>query len=212
MKKVGQVLADERHRRRISLEEVSKITKIKVRFLEAMEQNDFSALPPSAFVRGFLKTYAEELGLDSVTILALFRRDFKINDRGEIIPREFLKPEYRKRSVLTPRLTTALTIVGVIGIVLTYAGWQWYQLQQPPFLNVAQPTDFAIVQKQVVIEGKTESDAVVFVNSNPVAISVDGTFTTQVFFDELGDHTITVRAEDRKKRATSVQRTVTVRE
>ena len=212
MKKVGQILADERKRRRIPITEISQSSKIKTSFLEAIERNEFGSLPPSAFVRGFLKTYAEAVGLDATTILALFRRDYKVNDQGEVIPREFLNPVYRKKTLLSPKLTTALTVMAVLIMIGSYVGWQWYQLQQPPMLQVDRPLDLEIVSKQIIIEGKTESDAVVFVNSNPVSVSADGFFKTQIYFDDLGDHTITLKAEDRNMRATTLQRTVTVSE
>jgi cytoskeletal protein RodZ len=60
----GEILSRERRLRSISLREVSDATKISVRHLEALERNDFAALPGGAFNKGFLRAYAVFIGLD----------------------------------------------------------------------------------------------------------------------------------------------------
>jgi cytoskeleton protein RodZ len=66
----GEGLRRERQMRRISLEEISETTKISVRFLEALENEEFSKLPGGIFVRSFIRSYANYLGLDADGVLA----------------------------------------------------------------------------------------------------------------------------------------------
>lgn len=66
----GEGLRRERQMRRISLEEISETTKISVRFLGALESEDFSQLPGGIFVRSFIRAYANYLGLDADSIVA----------------------------------------------------------------------------------------------------------------------------------------------
>src|SRR5258708_5239696 len=73
MKELGQFLRDKREERGMSLEEVSVATKIGVRVLLAIEEGDLSKLPPKAFVRGFIQSYAKYLGLDVKEILGKFQ-------------------------------------------------------------------------------------------------------------------------------------------
>ncbi|MFQ5766596.1 MAG: helix-turn-helix domain-containing protein [Acidobacteriota bacterium] len=54
----------ERKLREISLREISLGTKISIRYLEALERNDFASLPGGAFNKGFLRAYAAFIGLD----------------------------------------------------------------------------------------------------------------------------------------------------
>ncbi len=62
--KIGGVLERARNERGLSLQEVEQATKIRKRYLSGLEQEDFGALPDTVYVQGFLKTYANFLGLD----------------------------------------------------------------------------------------------------------------------------------------------------
>lgn len=61
---IGKTLEQARKARGLSIKEVEQATKIRARYLEALEREDFGVLPDAVYVRGFLKTYAGYLGLD----------------------------------------------------------------------------------------------------------------------------------------------------
>lgn len=210
MKKVGVVLNEARLKHQIKLEDVANATKIRIEYLQAIEENNFTSLPPAIFVKGFLQHYARYLRLDEQTVLALFRRDFKVGAKGKIIPREFLKPISRRRNIFTPHLTTVISVGTVLLCVLGYVGFQWYRLQQPPRLEVYTPKENETVSQSVVVSGKTQSDAVVYVNGTPISLDTEGVFQTDVTLTANGEQTITIRAEDRKNRGTEIQRKVKV--
>lgn len=69
---VGRILRNQRETRRMSLAEVSRITRIPVGALSSIEGNQFDNLPGEVFVRGFLKAYAGSVGLDSAEIVARY--------------------------------------------------------------------------------------------------------------------------------------------
>jgi hypothetical protein len=62
--KIGQTLEKARNERGLTLDEVEHATKIRKRYLAGLEREDFGALPDAVYARGFLKTYANYLGLD----------------------------------------------------------------------------------------------------------------------------------------------------
>lgn len=64
MPSFGEELKRERELREISLREVAEATKVNIRFLEAMERNDFSSLPGGLFNKGFVRAYAQFVGID----------------------------------------------------------------------------------------------------------------------------------------------------
>lgn len=70
--KLGESLRKERELRGITLEDISTRTKVNVRFLEAIEDDDLSALPAKAFAKGFLRSYARVVGLDEELVLTNF--------------------------------------------------------------------------------------------------------------------------------------------
>ena len=61
---IGAVLERARRERGLSLRDVEHATKIRTRYLDGLEREDFSVLPDAVYVQGFLKTYANFLGLD----------------------------------------------------------------------------------------------------------------------------------------------------
>ncbi len=69
---VGKFLQQERERKGLSLEAVSKVTRISARSLEAMESDDFVALPAPIFIRSFLKAYANVIGVDANKVITLY--------------------------------------------------------------------------------------------------------------------------------------------
>lgn len=212
MKKVGEVLSEYREKLNIPLEKVAQITKIRTEFLEAIEANRFEELPAEPFVKGFLHSYAQFLGLDPETILALLRRDFKTGEKGKVVPRQFLRPLTRKRSWINPHVTVIASVSIVVSLVVAYAAIQVWRLQQPPMLVVSSPLQSAVLGRNVIVKGMTRSDAVVSVDSMPIAINPDGEFETSLFYPDNGTYSIIIQAEDRHKRVTMVQRTVTVKE
>lgn len=69
---VGALLKRQRESKRMSLAEVSRVTRIPVPSLEAIERDHFDDLPGEVFVRGFLKAYAQALSLSQEEVLARY--------------------------------------------------------------------------------------------------------------------------------------------
>ena len=75
---LGDQLRAERERRGAVLEQVSEATKIRTTYLEALEAHDWNALPADVFTRGYLRSYAEYLGLDQEHLLKVYARERRI--------------------------------------------------------------------------------------------------------------------------------------
>lgn len=69
----GETLRREREMRGVTLEEISATTKISTRFLEALEEEEFSKLPGGIFTRSFIRAYANYLGLDEERVMAEYQ-------------------------------------------------------------------------------------------------------------------------------------------
>lgn len=70
---IGALLEQRRLERGLSLRDVEQATKIRTRYLEGLEREDYGALPDAVYVQGFLKTYANFLGLDGEQLSREFR-------------------------------------------------------------------------------------------------------------------------------------------
>ncbi len=71
---IGETLRETRNRRKIGLVEVEAAIKIRVRYLQAMENEEWDALPGGAYTRGFIRTYASHLGLDGERLAEEYRQ------------------------------------------------------------------------------------------------------------------------------------------
>jgi cytoskeletal protein RodZ len=70
---LGQVLRKARLERKISIEDLEETTKIRKRYLEAIEEGNYKILPGSFYVRAFIKSYAEAVGLDPSEVLRMYQ-------------------------------------------------------------------------------------------------------------------------------------------
>jgi cytoskeleton protein RodZ len=209
-KTVGELLQEERELRRISLEELSQRTRIRLEYLQALELNQFEKLPAATFVKGYIKTYGQLFGFEYQPLLALLRRDYGESAKGQLVPRDFIQPVLKKRVEWAPASTALIAAIAIFVTLFSYVGWQWYALNRPPMLQVTNPSDNQIVAPQVEIAGQTTTDATVTVNAQTIPLATDGTFTTQIFIPRQGIATITIEAKDRRGKSTVVQRTVQV--
>jgi len=72
MESVGQYLRQQREAKSMSLEEVARATRVPMSSVERLELDQFDELPGEVFVRGFMKSYARAVGIDSDDVLARY--------------------------------------------------------------------------------------------------------------------------------------------
>ena len=75
LSELGKLLRKAREERGYSLDDVQDITKIRKRYLEAIEEGDYKVLPGTFYARAFVKNYAETVGLDAEELLRLYQRE-----------------------------------------------------------------------------------------------------------------------------------------
>jgi cytoskeletal protein RodZ len=90
MESLGKFLRKERETRNISLEEVSKFTKIKQHHLKAIEEGRPELLPPAPYVKGYLNVYAKYLTLDPKNIVLRYEEYLK-----SLIPPESIELQHQ---------------------------------------------------------------------------------------------------------------------
>src|SRR4051794_15342821 len=105
--------------RGLTLTEVSDATKIRVRYLRALEAEDWDVMPAPAYARGFLRTYAAYLGLDADALVEESRRSVE-PPAVEARPSERASPAapgIRARGPIGPRAIAAIAVAAVVLVV-----------------------------------------------------------------------------------------------
>ena len=128
---IGRLLEHKRKERGLTLEEVEQATKIRKRYLTGLERDDYAILPDAVYARGFLKTYANYLGLDGEALSRQLKSSTKTRrERGiNYNPRpqsDFEKPLItpsglgggKKRKVYTSAIMTLLVALLALAAVI----------------------------------------------------------------------------------------------
>lgn len=126
MEEVGRALREARERLGYTLDEVERATRIRARHLEALEAGDLDRLPSPVHARGFLRNYADFLGLDSDDLLLRFAEHLQARGRAAAIERD-TRPSVTVRRrrpawLSVDLLVAALVIVAVLAVVVWGAG------------------------------------------------------------------------------------------
>ena len=107
MFEIGNSLREARTRRQIDLPQAEQATKIRVRYLRALEEERFEQLPSQTYVKGFLRTYADYLGLYGQLYVDEFNSRFAIGDDHDGGPRRSSVRRMPSMSSFTMRPTVA---------------------------------------------------------------------------------------------------------
>jgi cytoskeletal protein RodZ len=116
----GQALREAREDLGVSLAEAERETRVNRRYLEALENEDASAMPPAVYTRGFIRTYCQYLGLDPEGMLDLYGPQQAIEDNVEIrsIPAEINAPRsipFGPAAILAGLIVASLLVVYLWG-------------------------------------------------------------------------------------------------
>lgn len=120
MSKISEILKQEREKQGLSLEEVSKKTRISITFLNLIESNEIEKLPSYAHAFGFIRSYASYLKLNEKEIEDIFKKEFsrdnfgkKNSDFGNTQKKKIKsrKPNFNKVLLITLGATVALSLI-----------------------------------------------------------------------------------------------------
>jgi cytoskeleton protein RodZ len=114
---IGSSLREARMRQGLDFPELEAATKIRGKYLRALEDEDFTQLPAETYVKGFLRTYAEHLGLDGQLYVDEFNSRYGVGEEAEQPARRTRTSRPRQRR----RLEAKVLILSLAGIALVTA-------------------------------------------------------------------------------------------
>jgi cytoskeleton protein RodZ len=122
MFEIGGSLREARLKRNLTSADVQKAIRIRDRYLQALEEERWEALPGDAYVKGFLRTYADYLGLDGNLYVEEYNSRFARPDEPQLVPERFARSGSRfgGAGFLRPLVVVAV----IVAIVAGLAAWQ----------------------------------------------------------------------------------------
>jgi cytoskeletal protein RodZ len=190
--KLGEVLRAAREGKGVDLARVERDTKIRERYLSALERGEYRDLPGAVYTKGFLRNYGAYLGLDPEYLIDLYRIE-TASAAGERATRAAAPPRplgARRRPrafVVTPGAVVAAILTIMVGGFVAYLGFEFVNFARTPELRITDPPGNVSghTELEIIVRGVTEPNASVKVNNMPE--------NPTVFADAEGNFEVTVR-------------------
>ena len=218
--KLGEVLRTAREAKGVDLARVERETKIRERYLAALERGDYRELPGAVYTRGFLRNYGAYLGLDAEELIDLYRLETSTAaaERASMpTPPKPLATRRARAFVLTPNLIVAAMLTVLVGAFFAYLGYQLVTFARTPDLRITDPPSnvSGYTELEITIRGDTEPNATITVDGlaeNPtVTADADGAFAVTVRLVP-GSNVIRLTADDPRtgRQSETEERTIVV--
>jgi cytoskeletal protein RodZ len=214
--RLGEILRAQREKRSITLDQAAADTRIREKFLQALEDGDHQSLPGAVYTKGFLRNYAEYLDLGSEELIALFNQERGLQTEPN---RKFrpMRPIGRRNLVFTPAVFVPIIVLAVVGLFIGYLYYQFTSFAVAPMLDVSDPATDSIAQdSHFVIRGRTVPTGTVTVQVFPGPLTVpdikpasDGTFSAPITLTAGANHLV-IKVLDQSGKASEINRSVTL--
>ena len=203
MKTVGQIIRTARQKRGLAIDQLSHLTKIDSKYIEALEQNNYSQLPSETFTKGFIRNLSLRLDLNPHEMVAIFRRDYRH-------PQPIVTPRHLPKLVLPDNASQILPFVLGGVIFLIYLIFQFRAIVTPPKLSISFPENNAVLVSPIEIAGDTSLDTTVYINEDTkVKPDSSGHFLARINLPP-GETIIELKTVNRFSRSTSKKISITI--
>ncbi|HEX7259736.1 MAG TPA: RodZ domain-containing protein [Candidatus Saccharimonadia bacterium] len=201
---VGQILKNQRLKREFTLKDAEQATRIRGKYLLAIEADDYDNLPDNVYTRGFIQAYARYLGLATGKIINQYTEERGKQQRPAKAPRRLSVPRF----ILTPRVVV-LFLSLILGFsAAAYLAYQLSALTAPPKLTITNPAKDQVVHGSLItVSGNVAGGADAYVNDSPILVDGRGNFTNVIALQD-GVNTIKVSAKNRLGKTSTITRNI----
>jgi hypothetical protein len=151
---IGSSLRAARERQGLGYPEIELATKIRSKYIRALEEEDFDAVPGDAYIRGFLRTYADYLGLDGEVYVDEYASRFLTSWRDEL-PSRRERTRVRRRDRHVERRAVVLVLAGIALLTaLVFVAWRYGgSPSSAPPVGATQTQQTPAAPRQLVLRG-----------------------------------------------------------
>lgn len=207
-KTLSEIFKDVRVKRKISLAEAEVGTKVRTRFLSAIEEGKWDTLPQSAYVRGFISAYSKFLELDTKEMLKLFDSEMLFRKKEESQKISYNQSIKETKVLITPKLIAYSSVVILVLAMFSYIVYQLFSFAGAPDLKIISPQNNIVMDSDSLnLVGVTDIDTFITVNDENVPVSSDGKFVLDLKLHR-GVNVINVKAVNKAQKESSEVYTV----
>jgi cytoskeletal protein RodZ len=171
--KLGEVLRTAREGKGVDLARVERDTKIRERYLSALERGEYRELPGAVYTKGFLRNYGAYLGLDPEYLIDLYRIESATaagqRPQRPAAPPRPLGSRRTRAFVVTPGAVVAAILTILVGGFVAYLGFEIVNFARTPELRIVEPPGNVNghTELEITVRGVTEPNASVKVSNLP---------------------------------------------
>ena len=122
---IGSSLRDARVRQGLDFPELEQLTRIRPKYLRALEDERFDVLPAPTYVRGFLRSYAAALGLDGQPFVDEYNSRFAVGEDEVVVRARRVPPPRRDRQDRESRMAVLALVAIAVVTALVIAAWRF---------------------------------------------------------------------------------------
>ena len=129
MFEIGSTLREARERRQLTHDQVEGETKIRAKYVRALEDEQFEILPSGTYVKGFLRSYADFLGLEGQIFVDEYVSRFGSRHDDDLFRRRRERPQAARRESSSALVVAIVAVVALS--VLVFVAWRWGPSDSP---------------------------------------------------------------------------------
>lgn len=205
---LGEKFKSARLQKEATLSDAENATKVRSKFLQALEDGRWEDLPNSVYIRGFVLAYAKYLDLDTDDTLRSFEIETGLHRNPEKNSLSYNKSVKDIKVLITPKLVGYSFIAIFVLSMFGYIVYQVSNFAGSPSLEIAAPGDNQIFESDAIdVNGIADNDSFLTINDENIPITNNGRFSTNLKLHR-GVNVIKVVATNKAKKETSEVLTV----
>lgn len=202
-KTLAEILKKARKDKKFSILDAEIGTKVRAKFLTALEEGNWQVLPQDIYVRGFVLAYAKFLELSIPPVLEQYEKEAKIRRGSTTAKISYNQPLKERRVLITPKVLAYAGLSIFFISLFSYIVFQVLNFAGNPNLKIVSPSNNLVIENDSVdLIGVTDTDTIVIVNNENVSVSEEGKFSLKLKLHS-GVNVIKVRAVNKVKKESS---------
>jgi len=204
-KSVSEILKEAREARAISISEVEAGTKVRAKYIVAIEKGDWSQFSHDIYLRGFISAYAKFLELDVKSIMSAYEKESLLCLKNKKCKNRisYGHSVSEKRVLITPKILTYFGLGAFVISMCSYIIFQLFAFAGNPNLNIMSPENNIVVDSDSTdLAGITDTDTAISVNNESVPVTTDGRFQLKLKLHR-GINVVKIQAVNKAKKETS---------